>query len=423
MPQTSPNDLALREVEVIYDQIVKYARGATGAQMVILATWIPETGVIRSRASSGYGTVAAQRARRAIRLLLPSFDPDDVAMDVHVNAVQEAVFLRGESITAPFIETAKDVVPDVVLRIVSKLLGVKHSTVQPLLVRGQVVGSLSFHGGALPTKAMVQAYEAFTKQASLTIENRTLLQALREQMEELREARRMVGAANEAVRRDIAETLHGPVQTQLLVADFTLSQASALVDGAPSQAKEAIAEARRRIDGVRERDIREISHLLHPSVIKLGLAPAIRSLASRFQPVMDVHLDIASALDGVGSQSEVDVAMDIRLVAYRVVEEALSNARKHGNAASVAVTVRLNGTKDLLVSVRDDGDGLGASRVTPGLGLQMIAMSVHESGGAWSLTPNIERGVTLSAILPLTHGGADSPVLARPLTVQYHTEV
>ncbi|MDA0799346.1 MAG: hypothetical protein O2884_11840 [Chloroflexi bacterium] len=423
MQQTFQTDLALREIKVIYDQIVKHARGATGVQMVILATWSPETGVIRGRASSGYGTAAGQRTRRAIRLLLPSFDPDDVAMDVHVNAVQEIVFLRGESITAPFMETAKDVVPDVVLRIVSKLLGVKYSTVQPLWVRGQVVGSLSFHGGALPTKAMVHAYEAFTKQAALTIENRTLLQALREQLEELREARRMVGAANEAVRRDIAETLHGPVQTPLLVADFTLSQASALVDGAPSQAKEAIAEARRRIDGVREREIREISHLLHPSVIKLGLAPAIRSLASRFQPIMDVHLDIDSVLDGVGSQSEVDVAMEMRLVAYRVIEEALSNARKHGNAASVVATVRLNGTNDLLVSVRDDGAGLGDSRVTPGLGLQMIAMKVHESGGAWSLTPNVERGATLTVILLLSGGGVHFTVLAQPLEVQRHSEV
>jgi signal transduction histidine kinase len=388
--------------------------------MVILATWSPETGVIRSRSSAGYGSTAAQRARRSIKRLLPGFNPEDVTMDVHVNAVQEAVFLRGESVTGPFLEIAKGVVPEVVLRIVSKLLNVRFSTVHPLWVRGQVVGSLSFHGEALPSQAVVHAYEAFTKQAALTIENTTLLETLREQMEELRETRRMVSAANEAVRREIAETLHGPVQTQLLVADFTLSQASALVEGAPEEAKRAIADARTRIEDVRERDIREVSHLLHPSVIKLGLAPAIRSLAGRFQSMMDVRLDIASGLDGVGSKSEVSVDMDTRLVAYRVIEEAFSNARKHGAADSVAAAVRLSGANDLLITVRDDGAGLPPGRVIPGLGLQMVAMKVQDADGAWSLKSNDDQGATLTVMLPLTGAGIGSRVLAGPLPELEH---
>jgi signal transduction histidine kinase len=390
--------------------------------MVILATWVAETQVIRSRASAGYGSGAADRARRAIAKLLPGFDPDDVSLDVHVNPVQEAVFLRGESVTATFLETAHGVVPDVVLRIVSKILGVRYSTVQPLMVRGEVAGSLSFHGSELPSKAMIHAYEAFTKQAALTIENRNLLDTLRAQLEELREARRLVGVANEAARREIAETLHGPVQTQLLVADFTLSQAAALVDGAPNEAKQAIADARTRLDDVREHEIREVSHLLHPSVIKLGLAPAVRSLAARFQPAMNIWLDILGALDGVGSKSEVNVDMDTRLVAYRVIEEALSNVHKHAHAQTVEVTLGLSRTNDLLVTVRDDGDGLPSGGIEPGLGLRMIGMKVQDAGGAWSLSPNVERGTTLTAILPLSTAGIASHDVALPLVAQLHSQ-
>lgn len=407
-------DQPLNQRHDIYEQIVEHARGATGAGMVILATWSPETGIISSRASAGFGTGAAQRARRVITRLIPGFDPDDVSMDVHVNAVQEKVFLKGESVTTPFFETAVGVVPDIVLQTVSRLLRVRYSTVQPLVVRGQVLGSLSFHGAEVPSKAMIHAYEAFTKQAALTIENKILLESLRVQMEELREVRRMVSAANEAARREIAETLHGPVQTQLLVADFTLSQAAALVDGAPGEAKQAIADARSRIDEVREHEIREVSHLLHPSVIKLGLAPAIRSLAARFQPTMNVRLDIAPELDGVGSKSEVELDVDMRLVVYRVVEEAFANARKHGHASSVEATVCLSGVSDLLVVVRDDGEGLPDGKLLDGLGLRMIAMKVQDAGGAWSLSSHEDRGAVLTAVLPLTQASIAAQALPQP---------
>ncbi len=412
-------DIVLLDVEGLYGRVVEHARVATGADLVIAASFDEATGRIRTRAVSGHGGGRAQRALRAVRRFYPGFDPMTVELDVHVNPVQEAVFLGGEAITVPFMKVAEHVVPELVLRIAAKLVGLRYSTVQPLIVQGRVIGSLSFHGGRVPKAADLRSYEAFAGQASLTLENAVLVEEMRAQHEELREARRLVSAGNEAVRRDIAETLHGSVQTQLLVADLNLQKALTLIERGPQQAKAIIQEERARIEEVREHDIREVSHLLHPSVIKLGLAPAIRSLADRFRSMMEIELDIDRRLDGVGGRSEVDVDPDIRLTVYRLVEEALSNAHKHGGASIARASIRLSGQGDLEITITDNGSGFDPDAVSSGLGLRMIAMQVDEAGGKWSVTACDEGvGVILSAVIPTTLPNASGPPLSLIRTPQ-----
>jgi signal transduction histidine kinase len=276
------------------------------------------------------------------------------------------------------------------------------------LVRGKVVGSLSFHGNAAPTQANLHSYEAFACQVSLTLENATLLESLSDQVEELREARHMVSASHENVRREIAETLHGPVQTQLLVADFGLRQAIGMMDVDPGQAKAAIEIVRGRLDHLREREIREVSQSHHPSVIKLGLGPAVRSLADRYRPALDVRTAIDARLDGAASRAGVELPMDVRLVAYRMVEEALTNASRHGHARTARVAANLDAQGALVLEVADDGQGFEPATLTPGLGLQMIAMQVLEADGSWSIVSAPGEGSKLTVTLPLR-----SPVAAQ----------
>lgn len=398
---------------MLYCTVVEHARVATGAELVVAASIDEATGIIRQQVASGLGSERLQRVLRAIRRIYPGFDPMTVEFDAHVNAVQETVFVRGEAVSASIMAAGEHVVPDVVLRIAASIAGLRYSCIQPLIVQGRVIGSLSFHGKRMPKITDLRAYEAFAKQASLTLENAVLVRAMRDQSEELREARRLVSAGNEAVRRDIAETLHGSVQTQLLVADLNLQKAIALIEHGPREAKAIVQEERARIEDIREHEIREVSHLLHPSVIKLGLAPGIRSLADRFRSMMDVELDIDARLDGIGGRTEHDIEPDIRLTAYRLVEEALANAHKHGNSSVVRISVSLTDEAELRIAVTDDGIGFEQSVVTPGLGLRMIAMHVDEAGGTWSVGPRDDSaGVLLIAAIPTgTLVASDLPLL------------
>ena len=122
--------------------------------------------------------------------------------------------------------------------------------------------------------------------------------------------------------------------------------AAGLVDSDAVQAKVVIEEARSRIDHVREQEIREISHVLHPSVIKLGLGPAMRPLADRFRSVLDVRLFVDPRLDGVASRTDVDVSSETRLTAYRVLEEALANVRSPMTAVRAAADLLADETLD-----------------------------------------------------------------------------
>ncbi len=97
--------------------------------------------------------------------------------------------------------------------------------------------------------------------------------------------------------------------------------------------------------------------------------------------------------------SDVEVPDGIALTAYRVVQEALSNVRKHagpGAAVSVEVTVGA----DVAVTVEDDGRGAGAVSDRAGLGLVGMRERVTVHGGAFAAGPRPGGGFRVSARLP-----------------------
>jgi len=88
------------------------------------------------------------------------------------------------------------------------------------------------------------------------------------------------------------------------------------------------------------------------------------------------------------------------LAAYRVVQESLTNTRKHGGlAAAAAVTLRYE-TDDLVVQVTDDG--LGAAAVTDGAGHGLTGMRerIELYGGTIQAGPLPTGGYQVTARLP-----------------------
>jgi len=91
----------------------------------------------------------------------------------------------------------------------------------------------------------------------------------------------------------------------------------------------------------------------------------------------------------------------VRLTAYRVVEEALSNVAKHASAAQVDVEVRLDGSQ-LAIEVRDDGVGFDPRASRHGLGMGAIAARVERIGGTWTIASSPGAGTRLRVRLPLS---------------------
>lgn len=218
---------------------------------------------------------------------------------------------------------------------------------------------------------------------------------------ELQHSRRLLTEREEHLREEIAEMLHGRVQTRLLLAGRRLEEVEGLVESEPSRAKELLAAAREEVEQVREEDVRQASHLLHPSIIRVGLVPAVRSLVGRFADRFHVDVDVDPRL------AERDAAVDgglpeaVRLAAYRVLEEALGNVHAHAGADRVVIRLGITPTGYLDLSVRDDGRGIDPDRLEPGLGLRSIAARVAEMGGTWEISGRPGSGTTLAARLPL----------------------
>ncbi|HWJ12081.1 MAG TPA: sensor histidine kinase [Nocardioides sp.] len=94
------------------------------------------------------------------------------------------------------------------------------------------------------------------------------------------------------------------------------------------------------------------------------------------------------------------VSDGVALTVYRIVQEALSNVRKHaGPGASATVSVRTEGP-EVLVEVRDDGRGAGAYDDGRGLGLTGMRERVAAHDGTLTVGPTPGGGFAVCARIP-----------------------
>ena len=226
-----------------------------------------------------------------------------------------------------------------------------------------------------------------------------LMRELRQRVDEIQQSRRFLSAREDGLRKSIAEMLHGRVQSRLLVAWHGLGEALALQEGA-SESHKLIEKARDEIHQVQEEDVRQASYMLHPSIIAVGIVPAIRSLASRFEAQIRVAIEVDPRVAEIDDTSRDGLPEPVRLALYRAAEEALNNVCAHAHASEVEISLGLAEGR-VRLSVRDNGRGFDRNRLREGLGLRAIASRVEELGGTWEILGSPGQGTTLSASLPL----------------------
>jgi PAS domain S-box-containing protein len=197
---------------------------------------------------------------------------------------------------------------------------------------------------------------------------------------------RIVTAADET-RRQIERDLHDGVQQRLVSLALAQRNAEAMV---PPELHDLRAELSRVVDGLTGalEELQEISRGIHPAILTQGgLAPALRTLARR--SAVPVQLDVPA-----GPR----LPEPVKVAAYYVVSEALTNAAKHANASAVNVTAEAH-AGILALSIRDDGRG-GADP-SRGSGLIGLADRVEALGGTIDVTSPAGQGTTLRIRLPL----------------------
>ncbi|WP_103530468.1 sensor histidine kinase [Streptomyces sp. SM11] len=223
-------------------------------------------------------------------------------------------------------------------------------------------------------------------------------------LEREREAQSKVAVAAERAR--IARELHDVVAHNVSVMVVQADGAAYVMDAAPDQARQALET----ISSTGRQALAEMRRLL--GVLRTGDAPE----SGEYVPQPDVEQieDLVAQVRQTGL--EVDFKVEgtprplpsgVELTAYRVVQEALTNTRKHGGPDAGA-SVRLVYFDDGLgLLIEDDGRGaaheLYEDGGADGAGHGMIGMRerVGMVGGTLDAGPRPGGGFRISALLPL----------------------
>ena len=263
--------------------------------------------------------------------------------------------------------------------------------VVPLLFRGRTYGALvaidRIDGGRFTTEHQ-RLLEAFAASAATAV---ATAQSAAD------ERRRQTLAAAEAERGRWARELHD--ETLQSLAALRLMLAGARRCGRLDAITETVGEAVRQL----ETDIANLRGLiadLRPAEIdELGAEAAIRLLAERFEGkglAVDVSVELADERRGTVKRHP----RDLETAVYRIVQEALTNATKHGLAhrAVVEVTER---DEAVHVAVRDDGHGFDPAVKTSGFGLLGMRERAELLDGTVTVNSAPGQGAKVEATLPV----------------------
>lgn len=228
---------------------------------------------------------------------------------------------------------------------------------------------------------------------------------LGEAYRESRAAERLIAERDERLRRDVAEHLHGRVQTGLVAVSQAIGEAIEALPPEAAGAAGSLEGARAAIDRIREEDVRQASHRLHPAAVELGLVPAVEALARSFGERLLVTLEVAPGVVELDRDSDRGVAAPVRLAAYRILEEALNNVAIHAATRRAEVRLTLEGGALVLI-VADRGRGFGRRAAGEGLGLRGMEARAHAVGGRVEVESRPGRGTRVRAWLPAEGGAA-----------------
>ena len=145
-------------------------------------------------------------------------------------------------------------------------------------------------------------------------------------------------------------------------------------------------------------EIRELINELRPLALdQLGLVEALRQYMERFsdESGIDASLNVSGSLN---TNPLADVTV------YRVVQESLTNVRKHAQATVVKVELRISGA-GVEAEVADNGQGFDPLTAVPstenGLGLTSMRERAELAGGSFSVQSNPGQGCRTFLSVPV----------------------
>jgi len=276
---------------------------------------------------------------------------------------------------------------DLQLRIPAERLGVTDASVAllvPLVYRSRSLGVLAafdrLSGEEGFTSDDEQVLRAFAASAATAV-------ATARTVEEDRLRHSLQAAESERSRW--ARELHD--ETLQALGGLNVLLKSAVRSADPDVLRSALSDAAEHVSREIE-NLRAIIAELRPAALdELGLAPALTTLARRVGTASGLEIETSIDIDHRFADEQ-------ETVAYRVVQEALSNVVKHAHATTVSVSVQtVDG--ELRIAVADDGCGFDPAAPATGFGLVGMRERIDLAGGRLTIEPN-DPGTRVVVALP-----------------------
>ncbi len=202
-------------------------------------------------------------------------------------------------------------------------------------------------------------------------------------------------------RSRIARELHDVIAHSVSVMGVQAGAARVLLEGDPKAAREALLE----IEATARFSVLELQRMV--TILRAADSSALREpqpglaqVPELIERVRAAGLPVTLTVEGPAPR----LAPGVDLAAYRIVQEALTNALKHAQApTSVRICFRDNEVK---LEVLDDGSDVTGSGPGGGHGLVGMRERVLLYGGTLEVGPRPDRGYRVAAMLPVTVEGA-----------------
>ncbi|MGA7877618.1 MAG: cache domain-containing protein, partial [Desulfoferrobacter sp.] len=329
------------------------------------------------------------------------------------DAICGCVVSGGERIIAEDILNAPDPRTELV-----KGYGIQAWACHPLLAQGRVIGTLSFGAKnrahfapdnldlmktvadqvaiAMERIKLIKELQRSQDELELRIQERTM--ELSSANEELRQVPSRLISAQEEERKRLAAELHDSIGQTLAALKFGVETVlSRRNQGDMEEAmvvlEQFVPTLQRSID-----ETRSIYMGLRPKILEeMGLLATLDWFIREFRKLYpNPHIEPELNLD------EADIPEDLKIVLFRIVQEALSNIAKHSKAEWVDLSLLRNG-KSIELTISDDGVGMDLDYIlqtstAKSLGLTGMKERAELTGGSFLIESIPGEGTAVRVI-------------------------
>ncbi|TQS21362.1 sensor histidine kinase [Microbispora hainanensis] len=219
-----------------------------------------------------------------------------------------------------------------------------------------------------------------------------------ERAERERDQQARIAAAAERAR--IARELHDVVAHNVSVMVVQADGAGYAIDSDPEQARramQAISATGRQALAEMRRLVGVLRHDAGSPAEEYAPQPGVAQLDDLIRQVRDSGLPTEFTVSGTARS----LPEGEQLAVYRIVQEALTNALKHGGPGTRAWVEVTYGRREIELRISDDGRGAAAPRVVGGHGLIGMRERAAMYGGSVDASPRLGGGFRVVARIPL----------------------